>query len=84
MIKVGDYLPDIQLLDDAGNKVSTSDWKGKKTILYFTPRTILPVAPTRPYRLKTQGKIWSGKATKSLESVKTLSPLTSASKISIC
>ena len=42
MIKVGDYLPDIQLLDDAGNKVSTSDWKGKKTILYFYPKDNTP------------------------------------------
>ena len=38
MIKVGDRMPDFQVADQDGNIVSSTDLKGKKTIIYFYPK----------------------------------------------
>ena len=37
-MKVGQKAPDFTVLDDAGNKVKLSDFKGKKVVLYFYPK----------------------------------------------
>lgn len=42
MLEVGTKAPDFTLLDQNGNTVSLSDYKGKKVILYFYPRDNTP------------------------------------------
>jgi peroxiredoxin Q/BCP len=37
-LKAGDKAPSFSLLDDAGNKVSLKDFKGKNVVLYFYPK----------------------------------------------
>jgi len=37
-MKVGDKVPDFSTLDDSGNPVSLSDFKGKSVVLYFYPK----------------------------------------------
>jgi peroxiredoxin Q/BCP len=42
MLKAGDKAPDFTLPSNDGNKVSLSDFKGKKVILYFYPKDDTP------------------------------------------
>ena len=42
MLEVGAKAPDFTLLDQNGNTVSLSDYKGKKVVLYFYPRDNTP------------------------------------------
>ena len=42
MLKTGDLAPDFLLEDKHGNKVSLSDFKGKKVVLYFYPKDNTP------------------------------------------
>ena len=42
MLKVGDKAPDFTLLDQDENRVSLTDLKGKKTVLWFYPRASTP------------------------------------------
>ena len=42
MLEVGTKAPDFALLDQNGNTVSLSDYKGKKVVLYFYPRDNTP------------------------------------------
>jgi peroxiredoxin Q/BCP len=42
MIAEGHLAPDFSLPDDEGNAVSLSDFRGKKTIVYFYPRDNTP------------------------------------------
>ena len=42
MIEVGMKAPDFSLLDKDGNRVSLSDFKGKKIVLYFYPKDNTP------------------------------------------
>ena len=41
-LKVGDPAPEFTLRDQHGNKLSLSDFKGKKVILYFYPKDMTP------------------------------------------
>ncbi|UCE62758.1 MAG: thioredoxin-dependent thiol peroxidase [Nitrospirota bacterium] len=41
-LKVGQNAPPFTLLDDSGQKVSLSDFKGKKVVLYFYPKDDTP------------------------------------------
>ena len=41
-LSVGDQAPDFTLQDAAGNSVSLSDYRGKKTIVYFYPAASTP------------------------------------------
>jgi peroxiredoxin Q/BCP len=41
-LKVGDKAPAFSLLDQDGNKISLSDYKGKKLLLYFYPKADTP------------------------------------------
>jgi thioredoxin-dependent peroxiredoxin len=41
-LKVGDAAPDFAVNDEKGNKVSLSDFKGKKVVLYFYPKDNTP------------------------------------------
>ena len=38
MLKIGDKMPDFEVMDQDGNKVSSKDLIGKKTIIYFYPK----------------------------------------------
>lgn len=38
MLKIGDKMPDFEVLDQDGNKVTSSDLIGRKTIIYFYPK----------------------------------------------
>lgn len=38
MLKIGDKMPDFEVVDQDGNKVSSSDLIGKKTVVYFYPK----------------------------------------------
>ena len=42
MLNIGDKAPDFTLEDKDGNKVSLSDFLGKKVVLYFYPRDNTP------------------------------------------
>ena len=42
MLNVGDKAPDFTLCDKDGRKVSLSEFKGKKVVLYFYPRDNTP------------------------------------------
>ncbi|MDQ1403465.1 MAG: thioredoxin-dependent peroxiredoxin [Actinomycetota bacterium] len=41
-LKPGDKAPDFTLLDQAGNKVKLSDFKGRKVLVYFYPKADTP------------------------------------------
>ena len=38
MLNIGDRMPDFEVLDQDGNKVSSKDLSGKRTIIYFYPK----------------------------------------------
>ena len=38
MLKIGDKMPDFEVVDQDGNKVSSKDFIGKKTVVYFYPK----------------------------------------------
>lgn len=38
MLKIGDKMPDFEVVDQDGNKVCSKDLIGKKTIVYFYPK----------------------------------------------
>ena len=38
MIQIGDKMPDFSVVDQNGNTVSSKDFIGKKTIIYFYPK----------------------------------------------
>lgn len=38
MIKIGDKMPEFEVMDQDGNKVSSQDLIGKKTVIYFYPK----------------------------------------------
>ena len=38
MLQIGDRMPDFEVMDQNGNKVSSKDLIGKKTIVYFYPK----------------------------------------------
>jgi len=38
MLKIGDRMPDFEVVDQDGNKVSSDDLIGKRTIIYFYPK----------------------------------------------
>mgnify|MGYP002889472443 FL=1 len=42
MLKIGDRAPDFTLSDQKGNKVSLSDFKNKKVVLWFYPKASTP------------------------------------------
>lgn len=42
MLHVGDKAPDFESIDDQGNSVKLSDFKGKSVVLYFYPKDMTP------------------------------------------
>lgn len=42
MLKLGDKMPSFEVVDQDGNKITSSEFKGKKTIIYFYPKDNTP------------------------------------------
>lgn len=42
MLKIGDKMPNFEVVDQDGNKVASADLLGKKTIVYFYPKDNTP------------------------------------------
>ncbi|MDD5892304.1 MAG: thioredoxin-dependent thiol peroxidase [Bacteroidales bacterium] len=42
MLKIGDKMPSFEVVDQDGNKITSSELKGKKTIIYFYPKDNTP------------------------------------------
>tara|TARA_A100000164_G_C21345893_1_gene513141 strand:+ start:415 stop:546 length:132 start_codon:yes stop_codon:yes gene_type:complete len=42
LLKVGDKAPDFTLSDQNDNKISLSDYKNKKVVLWFYPKASTP------------------------------------------
>ena len=42
MLKIGDKMPEFEVVDQDGNVVSSKDFIGKKTIVYFYPKANTP------------------------------------------
>ena len=38
MLKIGDMMPDFEVMDQNGDKVNSKELRGKKTIIYFYPK----------------------------------------------
>lgn len=51
-LKAGDKAPAFSAKDQNGNKVSLTDWKGKKVILYFYPEDDTPACTTQACNLR--------------------------------
>ena len=45
MINVGDKAPEVLGINEKGEEIRLSAYKGKKIVLYFYPRTVHRVAP---------------------------------------
>lgn len=42
VLKVGDKVPEFNVLDDQGNEISLSDYEGKKLVVFFYPKANTP------------------------------------------
>src|SRR6266540_6969426 len=76
-IKTGQKAPDFTLLNDAGEKMKLSDFKGKKVVLYFYPKDDTPGCTKEACafrdgidEMKAQGAVVIGVSIDSVESHK--------------
>jgi peroxiredoxin Q/BCP len=56
MLKVGDLAPAFTLLDQNGQEVSLSDFKGQKVVVYFYPRAMTPGCTVQACGLRDSSK----------------------------
>ena len=62
-LEVGQTAPDFELLDDAGKKVSLSDYRGKKVVLFFYPKADTPGCTVESCDFRDEVKAFSKKGT---------------------
>ena len=60
-LKVGDRLPDFKVLDEQGNSVQLSDFKGKKLIVFFYPKASTPGCTAEACNLRDNYKVLQDK-----------------------
>ncbi len=60
-LKIGDSAPDFQGLDQNGNKISLSDYKGKKLVLFFYPKDMTPGCTNEVCNLRDNYKLLQDK-----------------------
>lgn len=56
--KIGDKAPDFKGIDECGEKVSLSNFKGKKIILYFYPKDNTPGCTDEACNLRDNYNMW--------------------------
>ena len=60
-LKVGDKAPNFEALDEQGNTVKLSDFKGKKLIVFFYPKASTPTCTVESCNLKDNYKMLKDK-----------------------
>jgi peroxiredoxin Q/BCP len=60
-INVGDKAPDFESTDQDGKKISLSDYKGKKVVLYFYPKDDTPGCTAEACNLRDNFNLFSSK-----------------------
>jgi thioredoxin-dependent peroxiredoxin len=61
MIEVGDSVPKFTINDSNGNKVKSTDFKGKKHVIYFYPKDFTPGCSTQADEFSTDYKKFQNK-----------------------
>src|SRR5690606_22271325 len=60
-LKPGDKAPDFQSLDQDGNPVKLSDFKGKKLVLFFYPKASTPGCTAQACNLRDNWEVFRSK-----------------------
>ena len=56
MLEIGDSIPKFTLEDSEGEKVKSTDFKGKKHVIYFYPKDFTPGCSTQADEFSTEYK----------------------------
>lgn len=56
-LKIGDKAPDFQSMDQMGNSIQLSDYRGKKVVLYFYPKDNTPGCTAQACNLRDNYKV---------------------------
>ncbi|MED0773661.1 thioredoxin-dependent thiol peroxidase [Bacillus siamensis] len=59
-IEIGQAAPDMKLVNDCGEKVSLTDFKGKYVVLYFYPKDMTPGCTTEACDFRDQHESFAG------------------------
>ncbi|OCB92292.1 Peroxiredoxin [Bacillus amyloliquefaciens] len=59
-IEIGQAAPDMKLLNDSGEEVSLTDFKGKYVVLYFYPKDMTPGCTTEACDFRDQHESFAG------------------------
>ncbi len=59
-IEIGQAAPDMELLNDSGEEVSLTDFKGKYVVLYFYPKDMTPGCTTEACDFRDQHESFAG------------------------
>lgn len=60
-LKIGDLAPDFKGVDQEGNPVSYTDYKGKKLIVFFYPKASTPGCTAESCNFRDHYKDWKAK-----------------------
>lgn len=59
-IEIGQAAPDMELVNDSGEEVSLTDFKGKYVVLYFYPKDMTPGCTTEACDFRDQHESFAG------------------------
>ncbi|AME05966.1 thioredoxin-dependent thiol peroxidase [Bacillus siamensis] len=59
-IEIGQAAPDMKLVNDSGEKVSLTDFRGKYVVLYFYPKDMTPGCTTEACDFRDQHESFAG------------------------